>query len=88
MWLFNNVSFFFLLWKVPKYVNIYMYFIATSSASSELDDADTAHDNDFKSNSYVYADCQSSFRGIFAGVLLIIMSVVFIILRFVGVDNQ
>lgn len=46
------------------------------------------HENDFKTSSLVYADCQASFRGIFAGVLLIVITIVFIILLFVGVSNE
>lgn len=45
------------------------------------------HENDFKTNSYVYADCHASFRGIFGGLMLIIMTIVIIILLFVGVGN-
>lgn len=48
----------------------------------------TDHDNDFKTHSFFYADCDSSVRGIFAGLLLLIMTIVFIILLFVGVENE
>lgn len=49
---------------------------------------ETDHDNDFQANNYVYADCNSSFRGMFAGLMLMIISIVFIILMFVGVQNE
>lgn len=46
------------------------------------------HDKDIETVSYVYADCQSSFHGIFVGLLLAIMTIVFIILMFVGFQNK
>lgn len=46
------------------------------------------HDNDVRTHTIVYADCHSSFRGIFCGLILLIMTIVFIILLFVGVGNE
>lgn len=57
--------------------------------SSSFDyDRTSDHDKDIESTSYVYADCQSSFRGIFVGLLVAIMTIVFIILMFVGSQNK
>lgn len=46
------------------------------------------HEDEFKSSTFVSADCQSSFRGLFAGLLLVVTTIVFIILQFVGVGNK
>lgn len=62
----------------------------SNSAFSGSDEhcGNTEHENDFKTHSFVYADCHSSYRGIFAGLMLLIMAMVFIILLFVGVENE
>ncbi|XP_055296861.1 proton channel OtopLc-like isoform X3 [Sitodiplosis mosellana] len=46
------------------------------------------HDKDIETVSHVYADCQSSYHGIFVGLLLAIMTIVFIIVMFVGFQNR
>lgn len=48
----------------------------------------SVHDIGIQKSSYIYADCQSSFRGIFVGLLLVIMTIVFVILLFVGFQNR
>lgn len=46
------------------------------------------HEEEIETVSYVYANCQSSFHGIFLGLLLAIITCVFIILMFVGFQNK
>lgn len=46
------------------------------------------HENDYRTNVFVYADCQASFRGLFCGLLLVVITIVFTILLFVGVNNE
>lgn len=45
------------------------------------------HDNEYKSNSFIYADCHAANRGLFGGMILMILTIVFIILLFVAVQE-
>lgn len=45
------------------------------------------HDNEYKSNSVIYADCHAANRGLFGGMILMILTIVFIILLFVAVQE-
>lgn len=56
--------------------------------SAEKEQQIQDHENDFRTSSYVYADCHSSFRGMFAGLCSLILTIVFVILMFVGVQNE
>lgn len=42
------------------------------------------HDNQYKSNIVVHADCHAASRGLFAGLVLMILTIVFIILLHVA----
>lgn len=42
------------------------------------------HDNEYKSNIVVHADCHAASRGLFAGLILMILTIVFIILLHVA----
>lgn len=55
---------------------------------SEHNDPASEHDKDIESSYYLYADCRSSLRGIFIGLLFVIMTIVFIILMYVGFENR
>ncbi|XP_059616510.1 proton channel OtopLc-like [Phlebotomus argentipes] len=46
------------------------------------------HDINFKSHIVVHADCHSASRGLFAGMILIVMTIVIIILFFVAVNED
>ena len=48
-------------------------------------DHDSAH---YKSNLVVSADCHASSRGLFAGLILIVLTIVFIILFFIAVNEE
>ncbi|CAO1338469.1 unnamed protein product [Diamesa serratosioi] len=45
------------------------------------------HDNEYKTSSVIYADCHSANRGLFGGMILMILTIVFIILLFVAVQE-
>lgn len=45
------------------------------------------HDYDFKSNIVVYADCHKASRGLFAGMLLLILKIVFVIMLHIAANN-
>lgn len=45
------------------------------------------HDQLFRTNLVMYADCHASNRGLFAGLLLIVVTIVFIILFFVATSD-
>lgn len=70
--------------------NILWYFRLDSSSASwmERSERDNDHNIGIGTSSYIYADCQSSFHGIFVGLLLAIMTIVFVILMFVGFENR
>lgn len=55
---------------------------------SERHEKNSDHDREIETVSYVYADCQGSFHGVFSGLLLAILTIVFIILMFVGFQNR
>lgn len=59
-----------------------------SSASSDHCKNLTEHEDQYRSSSFVYADCHASNRGLFAGLLLMILTIVFIILFFVAVNEE
>lgn len=61
---------------------------AMSSASEEHCDNTADHDNQYKSTNVVFADCHASNRGMFAGLLLVVVTFVFIILFFIAVQNE
>lgn len=46
------------------------------------------HDANYKSNLVLYADCHSASRGLFAGLTLIVLTIVVIILFFVAVNEE
>ncbi|KAJ6637815.1 Proton channel OtopLc [Pseudolycoriella hygida] len=48
----------------------------------------TEHDYQYKSNSVVYADCNSSNRGLFAGLVALVITIVFIILFHITVSFE
>ncbi|XP_031634148.1 proton channel OtopLc-like [Contarinia nasturtii] len=54
----------------------------------ELSQESAEHHKDIETNSHVHMNCQSSYHGIFIGLLLAIMTIVFIILMFVGFQNR
>jgi hypothetical protein len=45
------------------------------------------HDNEYKSNIVVHADCHAASRGLFAGLILMILTIVFIILLHVAANE-
>lgn len=45
------------------------------------------HDTEYKTNSVIYADCHAANRGLFGGMILMILTIVFIILLFVAVQE-
>lgn len=47
----------------------------------------TEHENQYKSNLVIHADCHAANRGLFAGLVLMILTIVFIILFFVAVSE-
>lgn len=59
-----------------------------SSASSDHCKNLTEHDDQYRSSSFIYADCHASNRGLFAGLILMILTIVFIILFFVAVSEE
>lgn len=62
-----------------------------NSISSNINDhcgTTTEHDNQYKSNLVVYADCHASNRGLFAGLVLIVATIVFIILFFIAANDE
>lgn len=61
---------------------------SSSHASDEHCDNTTEHDNQYKSTNVVFADCHASNRGMFAGLLLVVVTFVFIILFFIAVQNE
>lgn len=48
----------------------------------------TEHENQYKSNLVIHADCHAANRGLFAGLVLMILTIVFIILFFVAVSEE
>ena len=48
----------------------------------------TEHEDNFKSTIVVYADCHASNRGLFAGLILVVVTIVFIILFFIAVNDE
>lgn len=46
------------------------------------------HDANYKSNLVLYADCHAASRGLFAGLALIVLTIVIIILFFVAVNEE
>lgn len=48
----------------------------------------TEHEDNFKSNIVVHADCHASSRGLFAGLILLVVTIVFIILFFIAVQDE
>jgi hypothetical protein len=59
---------------------------ATSSESDHCDHL-MEHENQFKSNIVVYADCHAANRGLFGGMILMIMTIVFVILFHIAVHE-
>lgn len=45
------------------------------------------HDSEYKTNLVIYADCHAANRGLFGGMILMILTIVFIILLFVAVQE-
>lgn len=45
------------------------------------------HDANYKSNLVLYADCHAASRGLFAGLALVVVTIVVIILFFVAVNE-
>lgn len=45
------------------------------------------HDNEYKSNIVVHADCHAASRGLFGGLILMILTIVFIILLHVAANE-
>lgn len=48
----------------------------------------TEHENQYKSNLVIHADCHAANRGLFAGLVLMILTIVFIILFFVATSEE
>lgn len=46
------------------------------------------HDGQYKSHLVMYADCHASNRGLFAGLVLIVVTIVFIILFFIATSDE
>lgn len=46
------------------------------------------HDANYKSNLILYADCHAASRGLFAGLALVVVTIVVIILFFVAVNEE
>lgn len=46
------------------------------------------HDANYKSTLVLYADCHAASRGLFAGLTLIVLTIVIIILFFVAVNEE
>lgn len=46
------------------------------------------HENEYRSNLVIHADCHASNRGLFAGMVLIVLTIVFIILFFIAVSEE
>lgn len=46
------------------------------------------HDSQFKSTVIIHADCHKSNRGLFLGLLLMILTITFIILLFVAIADE
>lgn len=59
-----------------------------SSAQSEHCDPSADHEVQIKSNNEIHADCNASSRGLFAGLILVVLTIVFIILFFVAVTDE
>lgn len=60
----------------------------TPSDTSEHCKEIVDHDTQFNTSGVIYADCHKSNRGLFAGLLLIILTITFIILLFVAVADE
>ena len=45
------------------------------------------HEVEYKSNITVYADCHASSRGLFCGMILLILKIVFVILLHIAASN-
>lgn len=64
-------------------------FFICEDLSLQSQSHDTAdHENDYRVSTVVYADCHSSFCGMFAGLLVLTLTFVCIILMFVGVQDK
>lgn len=61
---------------------------STPSETSDHCKTLVTHENDYKSSIVVYADCHASSRGLFAGMILMILKIVFIILLHVAARNK
>lgn len=72
--------------ETHKASNVNEHHRPTSSESDHCDHMHE-HENHFKSNIIVYADCHAANRGLFGGMVLMILTIVFVILFHVAVHE-
>ena len=68
----------------------------STSESNDMDENEIAdhfqelseHDGHFNNNLIVYADCHAANKGLFSGLILLVLTIVFVILFFVAASNE